>query len=173
MTGNVIPAHSMKELAQAIKLAVTPPPNAQILGCGDNYCYCDGSCVGQNKIGFEEWVNEGINPQQENGLGGLLMKQDKSVYTERELEIIEACEYLKEVLLAKNKNYGDSFSKYYQKRGAVSLEMRLEDKMNRLANLIGGDKDLVGESLADTILDISGYSILGFIEENRDGSSSY
>lgn len=95
------------------------------------------------------------------------MNPDYTTYTEREKEIIEACETLKETLLAKNRNYGDSFQKYYQKRGTVSLEMRLEDKMNRLSNLIGGDKDLVGESLADTTLDISGYALLGYIEETR------
>ena len=95
------------------------------------------------------------------------MNLEYTLYTEREQEIIEACKKLQDILIAKNRNYGDSFKRYYEKRGVVSLEMRLEDKMNRLSNLIDGDKDLVGEPLVDTLLDIAGYSILGYIEENR------
>ena len=166
----VIVAHNIGQLAQALKLAVTSPPNTSLLGCGNEHCYCDGSCVKlKDGIGFGDWVNEGINPQKENDTGELKMNPDYTTYTEREKEIIEACKKLQDILIAKNRNYGDSFKRYYEKRGAVSLEMRLEDKMNRLSNLIDGDKDLVGEALTDTILDIAGYGILGYIEETRTG----
>lgn len=169
IVGNIVSSKNVQDLALAIKLAVTSPSNTEVLGCGNVHCYCDGSCVGAGRLGFGDWVSEGIDPQTKQTVGELQMDTDCTLYTEREQEIIEACKKLQEVLIAKNKNYGDSFKRYYDKRGAVSLEMRLEDKMNRLANLIDGDKDLVGEALADTILDIAGYGILGYIEETRSG----
>lgn len=71
---------------------------------------------------------------------------------------------IKDIIVAKNENYGDSFSKKYQKYGMVSVEMRLNDKFMRLEQLVAGENDKVGESIEDTLKDIIGYATLALIE---------
>ncbi|WP_119905143.1 nucleotide modification associated domain-containing protein [Brochothrix thermosphacta] len=73
-------------------------------------------------------------------------------------------EEMSELIADKNENYGDSFSKQYQKYGMVSVEMRLNDKFMRLEQLVAGEKDKVGESIEDTLKDIIGYATLALIE---------
>ncbi|WP_141690724.1 nucleotide modification associated domain-containing protein [Brochothrix thermosphacta] len=73
-------------------------------------------------------------------------------------------EEMSELITAKNENYGDSFSKQYQKYGMASVEMRLNDKFMRLEQLVAGEKDKVGESIEDTLKDIIGYATLALIE---------
>lgn len=71
---------------------------------------------------------------------------------------------VKDIIVSKNENYGDSFSKQYKKYGMVSVEMRLNDKFMRLEQLVKGEKDKVGESIEDTLKDIIGYATLALIE---------
>lgn len=73
-------------------------------------------------------------------------------------------EEMSELITAKNENYGDSFSKQYKKYGMISVEIRLNDKMMRLEQLVKGEKDKVGESVEDTLKDIIGYATLALIE---------
>lgn len=73
------------------------------------------------------------------------------------------------LLVAKNENYGDSFSKQYDKYGMQCVEMRLNDKFMRLEQLIGGDTDKVGESIDDTLTDIIGYCTLALLKRKENG----
>lgn len=69
---------------------------------------------------------------------------------------------LAETLLAKNKDYGNSFDKTLEKYGLIALAIRLDDKLSRLASLIkSGTQEVKDESLKDTLQDIAGYAILG------------
>lgn len=141
------------------------------------------------------WINGGINPTQYPGVCPLPpfitkpsitnkpsrpvtekpITRDPFKYTDaeleqmddRELEIRSACQQLADLLVRKNANYGDSFRRQYNKRGAVSSVIRIEDKITRLDNLIGGEQDKVGESIQDTFLDIAGYALLTYVEESR------
>lgn len=78
-------------------------------------------------------------------------------------------ENLSETLVAKNADYGNSFSKSYEKHGLVSAVIRLEDKLNRLESLLKNEAQ-VNESIDDTLLDIAGYAILTLIArgDNHD-----
>ena len=68
----------------------------------------------------------------------------------------------------KNHDYGDSFSRSYQKYGIVAAMVRMEDKWNRLDNLARGEKQMVSEeSIRDTLLDLAGYSIMTVMELDR------
>ncbi|MGQ5708798.1 nucleotide modification associated domain-containing protein [Lactobacillus sp. PSON] len=70
---------------------------------------------------------------------------------------------LAKTLLAKNKDYGDSFTKSLDKFGMVASVVRLEDKFNRLDSLTASrEQNVKDESLADTFLDLAGYSILSY-----------
>jgi hypothetical protein len=82
----------------------------------------------------------------------------------QEQRIAELCDELKSLLIRKNRDYDDSFSKQFAKYGVLSGLIRLDDKMSRLENLVNGAKDTVGESVEDTLLDVAGYAVLTLVE---------
>ena len=62
-----------------------------------------------------------------------------------------------QTLINKNSNYGDNLL-YFGLRGVL---IRLHDKYKRLETLVlKEDPDLVGESIADTLRDLSGYCLV-------------
>lgn len=90
---------------------------------------------------------------------------------ENEREINEECNNLKELLQTKNKMYGNSFFKTLDEYGKVLVCVRIEDKLNRLKQIIlNGEKDVkTDERLIDTLMDIAGYAILSkvYIKKNN------
>jgi len=65
----------------------------------------------------------------------------------------------------KNKDYGDSFGKTFQKYGIISALTRMSDKWNRIETLAAGKKNLVSdESLEDTLMDMACYCLMTVIE---------
>lgn len=79
--------------------------------------------------------------------------------------ISQACDYLKEVLLAKNHDYGNSFGETFAELGPISGFTRFLDKTNRLKQLLTDSKqDVADENIVDTWLDAAGYAILNYIE---------
>jgi hypothetical protein len=80
------------------------------------------------------------------------------------------CGELNEIYTAKNKDYGDSFTKGFQEYGLTMPAIRLEDKLRRYKQLIKQDAEVKDESIIDTLLDLANYAIMTIIEiENRDG----
>ena len=74
-----------------------------------------------------------------------LHKQEEVIYAER------------------NEKYGDSFSKTFQEYGKAVAMIRLEDKLNRAKNLVSkGMEGSDGESLIDTLKDLSNYANMAF-----------
>ena len=65
----------------------------------------------------------------------------------------------------KNKDYGDSYKDY----GVVGIIVRTMDKINRLKQVSKSSIDLgvPSETLKDTLLDLSIYSVLGLMELER------
>lgn len=72
------------------------------------------------------------------------------------------CNKLRDLLLEKNKMYGNSFFKTLDEYGNILICIRLEDKLNRLKQIIlhGGRDDQTDERLIDTLMDLAGYAIL-------------
>lgn len=72
------------------------------------------------------------------------------------------CNQLRELLTEKNKMYGNSFFKTLDEYGNVLICVRIEDKLNRLKQIIlNGEKDNeTDERLIDTLMDLAGYAIL-------------
>ena len=65
----------------------------------------------------------------------------------------------------KNADYGNAFSKSFQKFGMQSVLMRLTDKYNRLESLTeSGTAQVKDESIEDTLMDMANYAILAIIE---------
>ena len=80
-------------------------------------------------------------------------------------------DHLAEVLQSKNDAYGDSFSQSVDDYGLKVIGIRLSDKYNRIKHLVNnGELKENDESLADTLLDLAGYSILGlkYLKEHDD-----
>lgn len=73
-----------------------------------------------------------------------------------------------ETYVAKNNDYGNSFSKSFDKYGVTAAMVRMEDKWNRLESLTSGKKQMVNdESVKDTLLDLANYAIMTFMELER------
>ena len=80
-------------------------------------------------------------------------------------ERIEAvCNEVRDLLIRKNHDYGDSFSKQFAKYGVNSAMIRMDDKMRRLETLLSGEQAQVAESIEDSIADLAGYALLALVE---------
>jgi len=87
--------------------------------------------------------------------------------TETQIQIAAICDDIKELLLYKNKQYGDSAlnpSRIFSKSSAVEqLLVRIDDKLNRIkkgAGLVATDEDV--------IQDLIGYLVLLKIGLNKE-----
>lgn len=87
----------------------------------------------------------------------------------REEQIRKACNDLAELLVSKNNDYGDSFSEQYKKYGTVSALIRMDDKLRRIETLKKGTTSKVSEKISETLIDLSGYALLAYIEEIVNG----
>ena len=70
----------------------------------------------------------------------------------------------------KNRDYDNSFDRSMDKFGLVVAAIRIGDKVNRLQSLIAKDgAEVKDESLADTFIDLSCYSIMAlmWMDEKR------
>ena len=90
-----------------------------------------------------------------------------SAMTETQLKIACVCDDIKELLLYKNQQYGDSAlnpSRIFSKSSAVEqLLVRIDDKLNRIkkgAGLVATDEDV--------IQDLIGYLVLLKIGLNKE-----
>lgn len=78
----------------------------------------------------------------------------------------EICDNLHDIYIRKNADYGDSFGKSFDKYGITACMVRMEDKWNRLNNLVNGKRQskIKDESIEDTMLDLANYLILTYME---------
>lgn len=84
--------------------------------------------------------------------------------SEQEIQdkIIKACDELKNLLIDKNKMYGNSFYETLHEYGNSLVCVRIEDKLNRLKQIIlkGKNDEKTDERIIDTAMDLAGYAIL-------------
>lgn len=65
----------------------------------------------------------------------------------------------------RNEKYGDSFAKTFEKRGPTVAIIRMEDKLSRVDYLLShGMVESDGESVIDTLMDLSNYANMTIIE---------
>lgn len=77
------------------------------------------------------------------------------------------CLELNEIYQQKNHDYGDSFADTYHKLGIISAVTRINDKVNRLTTLCtkpAAERQVLNESIEDTLLDAAGYCIMTVME---------
>ena len=73
--------------------------------------------------------------------------------------------------IAKNQDYGDSFSEAHAEFGPIAGLVQIGHKYNRLKNILTGDKlelQVEDESLSDTLMDLANYAILLLMEIEDD-----
>ena len=69
---------------------------------------------------------------------------------------------------AKNKDYGDSFSESFEEFGLIAPVVRMNDKMNSIKSLSKkGGRQVKGESLSDSLMDLANYAMMTVIELNQ------
>lgn len=95
---------------------------------------------------------------------------EESIVGESEDDIIEECEALKNLLLEKNRKYGDSAlnpSRIFSRSDAVEqIKVRIDDKLTRLKNAQSDEDE-------DVVQDLLGYLILLRIAKKRAVTSDF
>lgn len=74
---------------------------------------------------------------------------------------------MRELYKIKNKAYGDSFGESFKEHGMTMPCIRLDDKLNRLKQLVKGIEPN-DESIEDTLIDLANYSVMTLIELRRN-----
>ena len=78
----------------------------------------------------------------------------------------ELLDYIHDLYIRKNHDYGDSVHDTYEKYGLTSFLVRIEDKLNRVRTLNKNINNIQvpTEKIEDTLLDLANYAILAVIE---------
>lgn len=91
-----------------------------------------------------------------------------TVGTEIKSELFrQITEKMAETYKAKNKDYGNAFSKSYNEFGPISAVVRMNDKMERIKSLVktgDNERQVKDESIKDTLLDLANYSVMLLVE---------
>jgi hypothetical protein len=116
----------------------------------------------------------GINIVGVTADNGDLVTDDNRIidFTDNAVRFEDNLAKMLEIYKKKNKDYGNSTHKTYEKYGYVSYLTRIDDKLNRLENLLkSGATPEVEESISDTLIDLANYFIIFKMEledESKD-----
>ena len=102
----------------------------------------------------------------ENKLGELPI----TVTTDKYEQHRQLCEKIHSTYVAKNKDYGDSFTRTRKeaKYPELVIVTRLSDKFYRLKTLLeGAEQQVKDESINDTLLDLANYCLMEIIERQN------
>ena len=89
-----------------------------------------------------------------------LYSKNRFIITE-ESTIIDIANEIAVLVEKKDKDYNSAFSKTLKEYGNVAYFLRIDDKLNRLKNLMLNNNNAeVNESVEDTLKDIIGYTLL-------------
>lgn len=90
------------------------------------------------------------------------------------MDIIEKhkqlCDKIHKICSDKNKDYGNSASELFEKFGLISYVVRINDKVNRINNLMKHDPLVKDEKIEDTLMDLANYCLLALadLELNKE-----
>lgn len=128
--------------------------------------------------GVETWVQnaeEGeqlINVLYALGYCHFPNDHDEPIVSDSQTAIAEMGIAWIDTLLRKNKDYGDTvFSRPCLAPDLspdAAIRTRMSDKIDRLINLLGGEKQNVAESIEDTVGDLGAYCLLWLINRKKN-----
>lgn len=107
----------------------------------------------------DQWDEEDHDPDFSSEILAGIPKSELEFYFDVEEAMTEAVN----VLVRKHLDYGPRNISNSPGGPLAGLSVRLHDKVARLANLIGRDREAQYESLHDTFLDITNYGIIGMM----------
>jgi hypothetical protein len=77
----------------------------------------------------------------------------------------QLCDYMHNLYVKKNKDYGDSFHISFMEEGMAMPRIRLGDKFNRFKTLSrGNEANVKDESIRDTLIDLANYALMTVME---------
>lgn len=117
----------------------------------------------EKQIGFtaseEVKIPKRVKGKINNGYGDIEFEHSplySETLTESQEKIVEICDAIKDLLLYKNKKYGDSAlhpnNIFYKGDSTNSIKIRLDDKVGRIKNC--------EETRVNDVSDLIGYSVL-------------
>ena len=83
------------------------------------------------------------------------------------MEFKEVTEWMNNVYERKNADYGDSFSKTFEKFGMMAVVVRLYDKVERISQISVNEPQVKDETEKDTLLDIANYAVMALVEMSK------
>nr|DAQ78967.1 MAG TPA: Nucleotide modification associated domain 1 [Caudoviricetes sp.] len=83
------------------------------------------------------------------------------------MEFREVTEWMNNVYERKNADYGDSFSKTFEKFGMMAVVVRLYDKVERISQISVNEPQVKEETEKDTLLDIANYAVMALVELSK------
>ena len=143
--------------------------NYELLYCRDQFEYETGpyhTTAYSDGLPYTGSDNDGDMDVERRFKSGLVVSYNtpdeyfgpKNKYQEHLDKMLE----MHELYYTKNKDYGDAFTQSLDKYGPIAALVRMEDKWNRLSNLITkGEEGLIkSESVEDTLIDLANYAIM-------------
>jgi hypothetical protein len=79
----------------------------------------------------------------------------------------ELLNFMHEQYVAKNTDYGNSFSETFERFGLTAPIVRMWDKLQRVETLSKQDARVKDEGIRDTLLDLANYAIMSVIELDK------
>ena len=91
---------------------------------------------------------------------------------EKPIQFSDILKEMQELYLKKNHDYGNSFSETIQEFGFTPAIARINDKLKRVKQMVGGEPMQVKESMRDNLIDIANYCILTIIELDNQNKTN-
>ena len=120
---------------------------------------------------LEEFCEDiGLRIEEPEDCDDTILIEVRKPENERQQQFLETFEKLYDVYIRKNRDYGNSFGLSYDKYGPVAGLVRIEDKMNRLENLLMHQQNAMvkDEAILDTVEDAINYLIMLKMELEAD-----
>lgn len=78
----------------------------------------------------------------------------------------ELCDYIHNLYISKNNDYGNSVSDTFNKFGIDAYLVRMYDKINRVYSLTrnNAERKVEDEKIEDTLLDLANYAMIAVVE---------
>lgn len=78
----------------------------------------------------------------------------------------ELCDYIHNLYISKNNDYGNSVSDTFKKFGIDAYLVRMYDKINRVYSLTrnNAERKVEDEKIEDTLLDLANYAMIAVVE---------
>ena len=129
---------------------------------GEEYFVDDDESIQVDGIGFIEYnlYPEFFEEIHTDQIGDEIIIKKSELTNTDEYYFNKKLEEIITLLIAKNKDYGNSFDDTRKEYGSMALEIKLTEKLSRYKQLARNKNEVVSESIIDTLNDIIGYCLL-------------